>query len=342
MNVLRLFLLVVLPLLITPALVLADQIRPAYLEMSELTPDIWDILWKIPAKGEKKLALHVEFPETCIEGAHGSRFVGDAYIERSRLKCDDGLIGENIQISGLLETSTDVLARVLRTDGVGQTFRLTSSNNVFVIKAEESWLTVSTTYLVLGFEHILSGFDHLLFVLALLFLVGSWPRLIGTITTFTVAHSITLVAASFGWVSVAQTPIEALIALSIVFVAVEVIHARRGRRSIAIQMPWLIAFVFGLLHGFGFAGALSEIGLPQHAIPLALLFFNVGVEFGQLAFVLAAFGLLYVCKLAVRRSDPTFDIWGMVEVTSFPAAYLIGTMAMFWVLERTYNFMMLT
>ena len=342
MNILRLFLLVTLPLLITPALVLADQIRPAYLEMSELTPDIWDILWKIPAKGEKKLALHVEFPETCKEGAHGSRFVGDAYIERSRLKCDDGLIGENIQISGLLETSTDVLARVLRTDGVEQTFRLTSSNNVFVIKAEESWLTVSTTYLVLGFEHILSGFDHLLFVLALLFLVGSWPRLIGTITTFTVAHSITLVAASFGWVSVAQTPIEALIALSIVFVAIEVIHARRGRRSIAIQMPWLIAFVFGLLHGFGFAGALSEIGLPQHAIPLALLFFNVGVEFGQFAFVSAAFGLLYACKLAVRRSDPTFDIWGMVEVTSFPAAYLIGTMAMFWVLERTYNFIMLT
>jgi len=340
MRVLRLVLLVVLPLLITPLSVFADQIRPAYLEMSELTSDIWDILWKVPAKGDMKLALHVKFPEACEEGARGTRFIRDAYIERSRLKCEDGLIGENIQISGLLETRTDVIARVLRTDGIEQTFRLTPSNNTFVIKAEESWLIVSKTYLVLGFEHILSGFDHLLFVLALLFLVGSWPRLIGTITTFTVAHSITLVAASFGWVSVPQTPIEALIALSIVFVAVEVIHARRGRHSIAIQMPWLIAFVFGLLHGFGFAGALSEIGLPQHAIPLALLFFNVGVEFGQLAFVLAAFGLLFLCKFAIRRSDPAFNIWGMVEVTSFPAAYLIGTMAMFWVLERTYNFMM--
>jgi hydrogenase/urease accessory protein HupE len=322
-----------------PVSVQADQIRPAYLEISELTQDTWDLLWKVPAKGDKRQALHVKFPTTCTEGTRGSRFVGNAYVERWRLICDEGLIGQEVHISGLAESRTDVLVRVLRAEGIEQTFRLTPSKSTFVIKPDESLLAVSTTYLVLGFEHILSGFDHLLFVLALLFLVGSWPRLIGTITMFTVAHSITLVSASFGWVSMPQTPIEVLIVLSIVFVAVEIVHARRGKHSIAIRMPWVIAFAFGLLHGFGFAGALSEIGLPQHAIPLALLFFNVGVEFGQLAFVAAVFGLLFICKLAIRRSSPAFNIWGMIAATSLPAAYLIGTLAMFWVLERTYNFL---
>ncbi len=339
MSFFRTLVLIALSLCIVPALVQADEVRPAYLEISELTSQDWDLLWKVPAKGEKKLALHVIFPKTCKEGVRGSRFAGDAYIERWRLKCDGGLIGQEIHVTGLHNTRTDVLVRALRTQGIEQTFRLTPSNPVFVIKPDVSWVTVSATYLVLGFEHILSGFDHLLFVLALLFLAGSWPRLIGTITTFTVAHSITLVAASFGWVSVPQTPVEALIALSIVFVAVEVVHARRGKHSIAIRMPWLIAFAFGLLHGFGFAGALSEIGLPQHAIPLALLFFNIGVEFGQLAFVVAVFGLLFICKFAVRRSDPAISVWGVITLASIPAAYLIGTLAMFWVLERTYNFM---
>lgn len=339
MKIIRTLLLVILSLCFVPAPAQADEIRPAYLELSELTSHTWDLLWKVPVKGDKKLALHVKFPAICKEAARGSRFAGGAYIARWRLTCDDGLIGQEVHISGLTNSRTDVLVRVLRTDGIEQTFRLTPPSPSFVIKPDESWIAVSTTYLVLGFEHILSGFDHLLFVLALLFLVGSWPRLIGTITTFTVAHSITLVAASFGWVSVPQTPVEALIALSIVFVAVEIVHAARGKHSIAIRMPWVIAFGFGLLHGFGFAGALSEIGLPQHAIPLALLFFNIGVEFGQLAFVAAVFGLLFICKFAVRRSDPTFDIWGMIAAASLPAAYLIGTMAMFWVLERTYNFM---
>ena len=138
------------------------------------------------------------------------------------------------------------------------------------------------TYFKLGVEHILLGFDHLLFVLALLFLVEGWRRLLGTITAFTVAHSLTLAAATFGWVQVPQAPVEAVIALSIMFVAVEILHRQRGRTGIATRKPWVVAFVFGLLHGLGFAGALREIGLPDDAIPLALAFFNVGVEAGQL------------------------------------------------------------
>jgi len=269
-----------------------------------------------------------------------ARLVGGAFIERWRLTCDDGLIGKAIAISGLSDSRTDALVRIIRTPGIEQIFRLTPSNSTFAIQAEESLAEVSRTYLIFGFEHILAGFDHLLFVLALLFLVGSWTRLIGTITTFTVAHSLTLVAASFGWVKVPQAPVEALIALSIVFVAVEIVHAKQGRHGIAIRMPWVIAFVFGLLHGLGFAGALSDIGLPQHAIPLALLFFNIGVELGQLAFVAVVLGLLLLFNSVLVSPREKVDIWQMTEVTAYPAAYVIGTVAMFWVYERTYNFMM--
>jgi hydrogenase/urease accessory protein HupE len=142
-------------------------------------------------------------------------------------------------------------------------------------------------YLVLGVRHILGGVDHLLFVLALVILVRDWRRVAITVTAFTVAHSITLVAATLDWISVPGQPVEAAIALSIVLIAVEIVNARRGRVSLTVRWPWLVAFCFGLFHGLGFAGALAEVGLPHHAIPIALLFFNLGVEIGQLAIVLA-------------------------------------------------------
>ena len=138
---------------------------------------------------------------------------------------------------------------------------------------------------MLGIQHILSGVDHLLFVLGLLFLVGSWRRLVATVTAFTLAHSITLAAATLGLVHVPQTPIEAAIALSVMFVAAEILHQASGRPGLTARAPWVVAFIFGLLHGFGFAGALREVGLPQSDIPVALLFFNVGVEVGQLMFI---------------------------------------------------------
>ena len=338
MKIRHMFQFVFIIFCLIPVSTWADEVRPAYLEISELPSNKWDLLWKVPANGDRRLSIDVKFPTTCEEGTRGARFIGGAYIERWRLACNDGLIGKKVHISGLAGSQTDVLVRIVRIEGIEQTHRLTPSNATFVVKAEESWIEVSTTYLVLGFEHILEGFDHLLFVLALLFLVGSWPRLIGTITMFTVAHSITLVAASFGWVSVPQAAVEALIALSIVFVAVEIVHAKQGKHGIAIRMPWVIAFAFGLLHGFGFAGALSEIGLPQHAIPLALLFFNIGVELGQLAFVTTIFATLIVFRAVVRHSNPELDIWNIINRAALPSAYLIGALSMFWVIERTYNF----
>jgi hydrogenase/urease accessory protein HupE len=197
---------------------------------------------------------------------------------------------------------------------------------------------VAATYLRLGVEHILFGFDHLLFVLALVVLVREWRRVAVTVTAFTVAHSITLAAATLGFVNVPGPPVEATIALSIMLVSVEILNARRGKPSVTTRLPWLVAFSFGLLHGFGFAGALAEVGLPQHAIPVALLFFNVGVEVGQLIFVAAVLSLIrLLLHAASQLLEPalvqrTFD---RLDVT---VAYAIGIVAAYWLVERTTAF----
>ena len=205
--------------------------------------------------------------------------------------------------------------------------RLTPSSYTFTVSDSESWQQVASTYTMLGVEHILLGIDHLLFVLALLMIVDGWRKLVATVTAFTLAHSITLAAATLGFVKVPQSPVEAVIALSILFVAAEIIHWRQGRPGITRRKPWLVAFTFGLLHGFGFAGALTEIGLPEHAIPLALLFFNVGVEAGQLLFIA---GVLVAWSVLRRFEWPEWA-WRI-------PVYGIGTMAAFWTIERIAGF----
>jgi hypothetical protein len=187
-------------------------------------------------------------------------------------------------------------------------------------------------------EHILLGFDHLLFVLALLLLVKGWRRLVATITGFTVAHSLTLAAATVGWVQVPQAPVEAVIALSIMFVAVEILHQRQGRTGIASRWPWVVAFGFGLLHGLGFAGALREIGLPDQAIPAALLSFNVGVEAGQLLFVAVVFLFLRLATHAMGRWESGSDRTARLPAAATPpVSYAIGILAGFWFVERTFR-----
>ena len=254
---------------------------------------------------------------------------GNAYIERSRIRGPDALVGSTIHIDGLKTTLTDVLVRIERADGATQVARLMPESPSLIVEASPSPWRVSWTYLVLGVEHILLGIDHLLFVLALVLLVRGWRRLVGTITSFTVAHSITLALATLGFVHVPGPPVEACIALSIVFVAAEIIRSRQGSPGLTERAPWLIAFTFGLLHGLGFAGALSEVGLPQHAIPLALLFFNVAVELGQLAFV-----IIVLLILAVAARSP----WRAPDWAWRVAPYTIGSVAMFWVIERAGGF----
>jgi hydrogenase/urease accessory protein HupE len=309
---------------------LAHEVRPAYLELREVDAEHYDVLWKVPARGEMRLSLHVRAPEGCAEVAPRSRSdVGGAITERWRMRCSGGLVGKGLSIDGLEGTLTDALVRVERASGDSQVVRLTPTAPGFILEETPGAGAVVRTYLVLGVEHILLGIDHLLFVLGLLLLVDGWRRLIGTITAFTVAHSVTLAASTLGWVRLAQQPVEAVIALSIVFVAGEIAHEVRGRVGLTRRWPWLVAASFGLLHGFGFAGALREVGLPESAIPLALLFFNVGVEVGQLAFIAVVLSLF---TLAQRLSIPEPEWARLVP------AYGIGSLAAYWTIERVASY----
>jgi hydrogenase/urease accessory protein HupE len=234
-----------------------------------------------------------------------------------------------IHIDGLAQTSTDVLVRFDFADGVNEARRLTPGNPSFTVPIQPSRLEVARTYFLLGVEHILSGIDHLAFVLALLILVKGMRRLIITVTAFTIAHSLTLAGATLGFVHMPGPPIEAAIALSIVFVASEIIHSRQGKPGLTENYPWVVAFTFGLLHGFGFAGALSEIGLPQNSIPIALLFFNVGVEIGQLLFIACVFAVIALARHIARRINVPQPAWAWAV-----PPYAIGGVAAFWVIQR--------
>src|SRR4029078_11497063 len=206
-------------------------------------------------------------------------------VQRWRIRVPEGLDGTAIVFSQLSETRIDVLARLVRLDGSVQLERILPVSPRFVAKPSPGSLEVVKTYTVLSIEHILTGFDHLLYVLGMLILVGGWRRIVATMSAFTATHSLTLTAAALGWVRVPAPPVEACIALSILFVAREIVQVHRGRPGITARWPWVVSFTFGLMHGFGFAGALAGVGLPQSSIPIALLFFNVGVEIGQLLFV---------------------------------------------------------
>ena len=308
----------------------AHEMRPAYLEIQEVAAATYSVLWKVPMRGDMRLQLDPQFPDTCKEAippaAHSA---GGALITRWTVKCESGLADQRVSIAGLENTLTDVLARVQHLDGAVQTTRMTPGEPSFTVEASPSKLALAATYLWLGVEHILLGVDHLLFVFALLLIVDGLRRLVWTITAFTLAHSITLAGATLGYVHVPQQPVEAIIALSILFLTTEIVHSRRGRPGYVERWPWVVAFIFGLLHGFGFAGALAETGIPDHAIPLALVFFNIGVELGQLAFV--AFVLVSGWLIHRVKAFP-------LRVTELAATYVIGGIAAYWTIERVAGF----
>ena len=309
----------------------ADEFKPGYLQLTQLDRETYDVLWKVPAIDESTtLKAKPQFPDgTKTITEMRSTFSRGVTVQRWRIRVPGGLDGKAVLFSQLSETRIDVLARLVRLDGTVQLERILPVDPRFVGRPSPGRLEVVRTYTVLGIEHILSGIDHLLFVLALVLLVQGTRRLLVTITAFTAAHSLTLAGATLGWLSVPGPPVEALIALSIVFVASEIVHARQGRYSVTQHYPWLVAFTFGLLHGFGFAGALAEVGLPPSSIPIALLFFNVGVEIGQLLFVgavLAAIAAGRRAKQRLRLSQPAWT-WRV-------APYAIGALASFWLVER--------
>jgi hydrogenase/urease accessory protein HupE len=314
----------------------ADIFRPAYLELREAGQDDtganrYDVMWKRPALGDSRLAIQIHFPPGTMQLNEPQGVLSDnAYIERWQVSRVGGFSDQTLSIEGIVGGVTDVIVRIEREDGTSQVERLLPQRPQFIVKAATGIATVAWSYFVLGVEHILGGVDHLLFILALLLIVRGGKRVLMTITAFTVAHSITLVCATMGWLHVPAPPVEAMIALSIVFVAAEIVHGLRGRSGLTARAPWVVAFSFGLLHGFGFAGALAEVGLPQKAVPLALLTFNVGVELGQLMFVAFAIGAQAILtRLPVPRQK-----W-----LPYAAPYAIGCVAMFWVIERVAAFL---
>jgi hydrogenase/urease accessory protein HupE len=273
-----------------------------------------------------RLSIHPLFPENCGPVGRVTSYRGnDSYTERLNIACPGGLNGRTIAIDGLAATMTDVLVRIEFADGRTWTQRLKPSVPAAVIPKIASRLQTAGVYLKLGVEHILTGVDHLLFVLALIIITrGGW-KLVKTVTAFTISHSITLTAATLGFVHVPQRPVEAVIALSIVFVAAEILHGWRGHEGIAARMPWVVALTFGLLHGLGFAGGLSDAGLPQGNIPLALVFFSFGVEAGHFLFV----GTVLLVIAMARRAMRPVPQWAELV-----PPYAIGAVAMFWVIQR--------
>lgn len=308
----------------------AHEVRPAYLELRETGAGEVDVLWKTPMVGDRRLALAPALSGTSEELAPvATRRTGSAAVQTWRLRLAEPLRGRTLAIDGLEATMTDALVRIELADGTTWVERLTPRAPRVTIPERQGGGSVAAAYLELGVEHILLGVDHLLFVLALLLVTRGPLRLVKTVTAFTVAHSVTLALATLGVVHVPQAPVEAVIALSIVFVAAEIVHARRGVPGLTARAPWLVALTFGLLHGFGFAGALAEIGLPQGQIPLALLFFNLGVEAGQLLFVAAVLAALALAR-RVRIELP--------RRAELVPPYAIGSLAMFWVIERVAGF----
>ncbi len=317
------------------AAALGHALQPGYLELRLIDRDLYAVLWKVPATNGRPLAISAQLPESCDPRTPGaSNWDGMAHVTRWTAKCPGGLEGGVIHIEGLDRTSTDVLVRFDFSDGENHAHRLTASDPSFTVPIQPGRLDVVQTYSLLGVKHILLGIDHLLFVLALLLLVKGTLRIIATVTAFTLAHSLTLAGATLGFVHMPGPPIEAVIALSIVFVAAEIIHGRRGNSGLTKRYPWLVAFTFGLLHGFGFASALTEVGLPQSSIPIALLFFNVGVEIGQLLFIACMFAVFALTARITRRiellqQDRPWGIWAR----ALPP-YAIGSLAVFWLIQR--------
>ena len=312
----------------------AHEVRPAYLEITETVPGRYAVLWRTPVLSGMRLPVVLKIPDGVRNVTQPTvQELTDSLVERQTIDAEQGgIAGKRIEFVGLQATITDVLVRVALLDGSRSTTLVHPSQPWVEIAATTSGpLTIVRTYLTHGVEHILFGFDHLLFVLALILIVRSRRVLFVTITAFTVAHSITLALATLGVVRVPGPPVEAAIALSILLLATEIVHLERGEIGLTARWPWVVAFTFGLLHGFGFASALSDIGLPQGDIPLALFAFNVGVECGQLAFVAMVSSLAALSgrlRLGVR-----------VERYALGAApYAIGTLAAFWFFERLAKF----
>lgn len=312
-------------LCLLPSLSWADEIRPAFLSLVEQANHHYQVTFKVPLHSGTRLSLQAQFPPQCHQIAPIAMVQNELISNQQwEIQCPASLAGESIQIQGLANTRTDVLLRIEFEDGSLSMQRFTPAQTALTIDAPDDRTSIAANYTIMGIEHILIGWDHLLFVLCLVFIAGTPKRILVTITGFTLAHSLTLLATSLNWLQVPVAPVEAVIALSILFLAAELLKPHKT--SLTWRYPALVSSTFGLIHGFGFAAVLTEIGLPQNGFVIALLFFNVGVELGQVIFIS---GLLIAAWLIsqfwrVKQQD-------LLQVT----AYTVGTVSAFWLVERT-------
>jgi hydrogenase/urease accessory protein HupE len=306
----------------------AHEVRPALLQIKQTSNNQYEVLWKIPRKGDMLPVINPVFPSwfTIQQKDNGVESGSGAMFSMKAIASKD-IHGMTISVNGIQESLIDVLVYVEFSNGEKYSLLLQPAKIAATIPYGSSAASTISTYFKLGVEHILFGFDHLLFVLALLLITKGTRKLIATVTAFTLAHSITLSLSVLGFVGLPGPPVEAVIALSILFLAVELVHHYQGEKVMSATYPWMVAFVFGLLHGFGFAGALAGIGLPQTGVPLALAFFNVGVEAGQLLFI----GIVLLVIAGIQKINFTRRYW-----QPYLAPYSIGSVAAFWVIERVY------
>jgi hydrogenase/urease accessory protein HupE len=305
----------------------AHETRPGYLELRESDPATYALLWKRPTGGEVEIQIAPVVPEGCrLVTPDQQQLTPGAVVVRGTLQCRGGLAGKTLRVAGLETTITDVLVRIEHADGRVESHLLRPATPSVTLGAATSGLERAASYLQLGVQHILLGVDHLLFVLGLLLIVRDRWMLVKTITAFTVAHSLTLAIATLGYASAPLLPLNAAIALSILFLGPEIVRVWRGETSFTIRHPWVVAFLFGLLHGFGFASGLTAMGLPRAEIPLALLLFNVGVELGQIAFV--------VLVVLLERAFRVLQIQWPRYASMLPG-YAVGSLGAFWTIQRT-------
>ena len=305
----------------------AHESRPAYLEIKERAPGRYDVLWRTPVLSGMRLPVVLKFPDDVRHVTEPAlRELPDSLIERRLIDAGgSGLAGKRIEFVGLQATITDVLVRMQLRDGTDSTTLVRPSQAWIEIAVSRGLLAVAGAYFKLGLEHILFGVDHLLFLLGLLLIVNDRWMLVKTVSSFTVAHSITLALATLGYARAPEPPLTAAIALSILFLGPEIVRSQRGETSLTIRHPWVVAFAFGLLHGFGFASGLTTMGLPRAEIPLALLLFNLGVEAGQLLCVLVVLILARACRVLDVRLPRRLD--------ALPA-YAVGSLGAFWTIQR--------
>jgi hydrogenase/urease accessory protein HupE len=319
-------LLALLFVLLMAAPAYAHESRPGYLELREVSDGNYEVLWKQPAVGDLVLRLNPVFPESCTLTGADRQLLPGAMSTRLTLSCPGGLAGKTIRIAGLEDTLTSVLVRVYHRDGSEETHLVHPTVPFVTIRGSAGWAERARSYLQLGIEHIMLGVDHLLFVLGLLLIIKDRWMLVKTVSAFTVAHSITLAVATLGYASIPAPPLNAAIALSILFLGPEIVRSWRGQTSLTIRQPWVVAFAFGLLHGFGFASGLTATGLPRGEIPLALLLFNVGVEIGQLGFVC----LILLLERSFRQLEIHWPVW-----VAHGPGYVVGSLGAFWTIQRT-------